>query len=70
MGQFSPCERAAGSKAAAGTPEGGAELQERSDETSGLERGARTGKSPVNSKPPVLGCPDERIIEGMSFKRP
>jgi hypothetical protein len=47
-------------------PRSGAELQERSDEASGLERGARAGISPINSKPPVLGCHDERIIEKMS----
>jgi hypothetical protein len=39
-------------------------------ETSGLERDARAGISPINSKPPVLGCHDERIIENMSDQRP
>jgi hypothetical protein len=43
-------------------PHGGAELQERSDEASGLERDARAGISPTNSKPLVLALNLERIV--------
>jgi hypothetical protein len=46
-GAFKGCRQA---------PRSGAELQERSDEASGLEHVARAGISPINSKPPVLAA--------------
>lgn len=46
VGLLRPRGQAARSKAAPGAPRSGAELQEQSDEASGLERGARAGRTP------------------------
>ena len=66
MGHFGPREEAARSKVARRAPRSGAELHkpERSGgaEASGLERDARAGISPINSKPSVLAALLERFI--------
>jgi hypothetical protein len=53
-GALQPARKSGVFKGCRQAPRSGAELQERSDEASGLEHGARAGISPINSKPPVL----------------
>jgi hypothetical protein len=59
-GAFKGCRQA---------PRSGAELEERSDEASGLERGAR-GHKPHQFEAAGAGFPVERIIGKMSGQRP
>jgi hypothetical protein len=61
-----PVRKSGAFKGCRQVPRSGAELHkpERSGgaEASGLEHGARAGISPINSKPLVHGCQDERNI--------